>query len=172
MNIQNLRNELSRKLNAARPERYTNPAWVDEVADQIALDDIQRQQAARDYVRQVARDVEGKATRSANRLMREFHKNQCLPIDWAQYLSAPIAIVNVVIVDGKPRKVHERVRLADATPTDFELWAETENAARERDYRARGESVSGISEIAALMRAAGAVNFLKWAESTQESAAA
>lgn len=172
MKIQDLRNELSRKLNAARPERYTNSAWVDEVADQIALDDIQRQQAAREYVRQVARDVEGKATRSANRLMREFHRNQCLPIDWAQYLSVPIALVNVVVVDGKPRKVHERVRLADATPTDFELWAETENAARERDYQARGEAVCAALEWAEAIRAAGAVNFRKWAESTQKDIAA
>lgn len=172
MNIQDLRNELSRKLNAARPERYTNPAWVDEVADQITLDDIQRQQAAREYVRQVARDVEGKATRSGNQIMRQFHTYQCLPIDWAQYLAVPIALVNVVVVDGKPTKVHERVRLADATPTDFELWAENENASRERDYQARGEAVSGAREIAESMRAVGAVNFRKWAESTQKDIAA
>lgn len=164
----NLREYLARELSKARPPRYTmnERGWVDEVADSTDLRavDFDTERALTDYVRNVARDVEGKATQVGNRLMRDFHKLQALPMDWASYVNEPISLENVQVIDGKTVKVNERVRLRDATPKDFELWARTEDAARKRDFDARGEAVHGALDIASRMRAAGAITFMAWAE--------
>lgn len=173
-----IREALRKQLSAARPARYQKDdrGWVDDVADALDLDtvDIDVAAAARAYVRNLARDEEGKATQAGNRLLRDFHKNQALPLDWKGMVNAPIALANVAIVNGEQQKVQERVRLRNASARDFEMWAETENEARERDYAARGEAVSGALEIAAGMRATGALTFEVWAETDaplEESAA-
>lgn len=163
-----LRDYLSRELSKARPARYdmNERAWVNEVADGVDLEavDFDKDRALIDYVRNVARDVEGKATQAGNRLMREFEDLQVLPMDWLAMVNEPIALENAQVIDGKDVKVKERVRLRDATPRDFELWAKTEEEARQRDFKARGKAVSGALEIASRMRAAGAITFIAWAE--------
>lgn len=164
----NIREKLAIELSKARPARYEmgDRAWVNEVADNLDLAavDFDRELALLDYVRSIARDVEGKATQAGNRILREFHKAQALPVDWVAFVNEPIALENVQSIDGKAVKVKERVRLRDATPKDFELWAKTEDEARRRDFDARGEAVSGALEIASRMRAAGAITFMAWAE--------
>nr|DAP66172.1 MAG TPA: hypothetical protein [Caudoviricetes sp.] len=164
----NIREKLAIELSKARPARYEmgDRGWVDAVADGLDVDaiDFNREMAFRDYLRSIARDVEGKATKAGNRLMREFHAAQALPVDWVSFVNEPIALENSQVVDGKTVKVKERVRLCDATPKDFELWARTEDEARRRDYAARGEAVSGALEIASRMRAASAITFMAWAE--------
>lgn len=165
----NLRDLLKKELSTARPARYRmdDRTWVDDVADRVDLDtvDIDLDNAVKAYIRNVARDVEGRATQAGNRLLRDFHKHAALPMDWPSMVLEPIALENVVVVDGAVRKVQERVRLRDATARDFELWAETEDRARQRDYDARGEAVAGAVEIAMSMRSAGVLTFGVWAES-------
>lgn len=164
----NIREKLAIELSKARPARYEmgDREWINEVADNLDFSsvDFDRDLAVIDYVRGMARDVEGKATQAGNRILREFHKAQALPVDWVAFVNEPIALENVQSIDGKAVKVKERVRLRDATPKDFELWAKTEDEARRRDFDARGEAVSGALEIASRMRAAGAITFMAWAE--------
>lgn len=169
-----IRELLKKKLAVARPERYTmaDREWIDEVADGIdPTDDFEMQEAFRKYVRTIAREVEGKATKAGNRIMREYHQEGALPFNWAAMIDEPIALENAVIVDGEIKIVKERVKLRYATARDFELWAETEDRARHRDFDARGESVSGAMEIAQSMRAANALTFFEWAD-RQDLAAA
>lgn len=165
----NIRDLMRQELSRSRPARYSmnDREWVDEVADQIDLDSVEFdiEDAVRLYVRNVARDVEGKATKAGNRLLRDFHNQSGLPGDWLSRVNEPIALENTMIVAGQAKTVKERVRLRDATARDFELWAETEDKARQRDFDARGEAVSGALEIAASMRASGALTFGAWAES-------
>lgn len=172
----NIRDLLKKELSVARPSRYAmnDRGWIDEVADSIDLDqvDVSTEEAIRVYVRNIARDVEGKATKAGNQLMRQYHQESALPIEWMQMVNEPIALENKVVVDDRIQTVKERVRLRDATARDFELWAETEDAARRRDYDARGEAVSGALEIASQMRAAGALTFWQWAKSADEKHAA
>lgn len=160
-----LRDELREKLNKARPERYGEQErdWVDDVADSFDLDAEELRTAARDYVRNVARDVEGKATQAGNGLMRQFYRTGQLPLDWQITGHLPISVENTVTVNGRVKTVKERVKLAYATARDFDLWARAEDAARNRDFAARGEAVQGAQMIAAQMRATGALTFGVWA---------
>lgn len=164
----NIRELLKQKLSNARPARYTmdDREWIDDVADRINLDEVEVSidDALRDYVRNQARDVEGKATKAGNKLMREFYKNAALPFGWLSMVNEPIALENKQIVDGRIKTVKERVRLRDATSRDFELWAETEDAARNLEFRARGEAVEGARSIAREMQRAGVTTFGEWAE--------
>lgn len=172
-----IRSHLKKRLSESRPSRYkmNEREWIDEVADQIDLEvvDFNVDEALRLYVRNLARDVEGKATKAGNHLMRDYHKNATLPLEWQSMVNEPIALENKQIVDGKIKTIQERVRLRDATARDFELWAETEDQARQRDFNARGEAVSGALGIASAMRAAGSLTFWQWAQSrdTQQEAA-
>lgn len=160
-----LRDELRNNLNKARPERYGEQErdWVDDVADDINLDVEELRTAARDYVRNLARDVEGKATQAGNSLMRQFYRTGQLPLDWKVTGHLPISVENTVTDGGQVKTVKERVKLAAATARDFELWAEAEDAARNRDFAARGEAVQGAQMIAAQMRQSGATTFAVWA---------
>lgn len=160
-----LRDELRNKLNNARPERYGEQErdWVDDVADEINLGVEELRTAARDYVRNLARDVEGKATQAGNSLMRQFYRTGQLPLDWNVTGHLPISVENTVTNGGQVKTVKERVKLASATARDFELWAEAEDRARNRDFAARGEAVQGAQMIAAQMRATGALTFAVWA---------
>lgn len=172
----NIRDLLKKELSHARPSRYkmNDRGWIDEVADMIDLDevDIHVEDALRVYVRNIARDVEGKATKAGNQLMRQYHQESALPIEWMQMVNEPIALENKMVVDDRIQTVKERVRLRDATARDFEMWAETEDIARRRDYEARGEAVSGALEIASQMRTAGALTFWQWAKGNEEDRAA
>lgn len=160
-----LRDELRDKLNKARPERYGEQErnWVDDVADEVNLDVEELRTAARDYVRNLARDVEGKATQAGNSLMREFYRTGQLPLDWQLTGHLPISVENTTTDGVQIKTVKERVKLSAATARDFELWAEAEDRARNRDYAARGEAVQGAQMIAAQMRATGALTFAAWA---------
>lgn len=161
----NLRDQLRDQLNKARPQRYNEQErdWVDEVADSFELDREELRTAARDYVRNLARDVEGKATQAGNSLMREFYRTGQLPLDWQLTGHLPISVENTITVNGQVKTVKERVKLSAATAKDFELWAEAEDRARNRDFAARGEAVQGAQMIAAQMRATGALTFAVWA---------
>lgn len=160
-----LRDELRDKLNKARPERYSEQErdWVDDVADTLNLDVEELRTTARDYVRNVARDVEGKATQAGNSLMRGFYRTGQLPLDWQLTGHLPISVENTVTVNGQVKTSKERVKLSAATAKDFELWADAEDRARNRDFAARGEAVQGAQMIAAQMRATGALTFGVWA---------
>lgn len=157
--------EMLKYLAPARPDRAENDSmeWVDEVADQVALDELTTQEAARRYLRNFARNVEGQSTKAANGLLRNFYRTGQLPIDWEMSADLPISFDNTVIRDGKPVTVKVRVKLGHATSHDFELWAETEDKARERDYSARGESVQAARTVANGMRESGAMTFSTWA---------
>ncbi|MGV3159829.1 hypothetical protein ACEE23_01840 [Corynebacterium sp. 32222D000AT] len=173
-----LHTTLRKQLDKARPHRYSESEkqWVDDVADglHINLSEQDMEAAARSYVRRAARDLEGQATKGGNRLLRHFHSTGQLPIDWAMYGDMPISLENKVLVAGKEEIVKERVKLAHATHHDFEMWAETEQRARERDYNARGAAVQGALQIALEMKSAGVLTFAAWAQEfapVEESAA-
>ncbi|AKF28229.1 hypothetical protein YH66_12080 [[Brevibacterium] flavum] len=174
--MSNLRELLKKELSKSRPARYSmdDRKWIDDVADKIDPNkaDLEIKHVVRDYIRTIAKEVEGKATRAGNQLMREFFQEEALPFNWQQMVNEPIALENMSIVDGQIKLLKERVRLRDATPRDFELWAQTEDRARQRDYEARGEAVSGAMQIAQRMRRAGTLTFWQWAESQEARPAA
>ena len=162
-----LREKVSALLSKNRPSRYSmsDREWIEDAIRDIDTEDISLnvQDLVRERLLTMAYDIEGQATRAGNSIMREFHKAGALPIGWHHSISNPIAIEYSVLKKGKEVTVRERVRLAKATPKDFQLWAETEKRARERDYRARGEAIQGAIDIASSMIAGGFFYFEQWA---------
>lgn len=154
---------VTRRLNMARPDRYKSFDWVDDVAESIDIDDIDVTMAAREWVRSKCRKAEGVATKSGNRMFRDFYKNGQLPLEWESIAEFPISIENVVVVDGKAKTVKERVKLGAATTSDFSAWADAEQKAADRDHAARLDAVAGAREIAACMKRAGIITFTEWA---------
>ncbi|MDD7587230.1 MAG: hypothetical protein SPK00_07870 [Corynebacterium glucuronolyticum] len=163
----NKKDALTKEIDRARPDRYldNDRDWLHDVADRMALTQIELRTIAREYMRRLAREIEGQATKGGNRLMRHFHETRQLPLDWQMYANLPIAFKNKQIVDGQEVTVYERVKLAKATARDFELWAECEEQARQRDYKARGNAVSGALQIALEMKTSGSLTFGAWANS-------
>lgn len=154
---------ISRRLNQARPERYQSFDWVDEVAESIDIEDIDVTIAVREWVRSKCRKAEGSATKSGNRLFRDFHKTGQMPLEWESIAKLPISLENRRVVDGKARLFKERVKLGSATTRDFDLWAIAENEAADRDHAARLEAVAGARAISARMKRAGVITFAEWA---------
>lgn len=174
-----MKDRLAALLTKNRPSRYTDTEqdWIEDSIDQLLAEeqDIDADRIVRDHLRALAKRAEGTATKSANGLLRHYGEHGCLPVAWRSFLSCPISIENEKIVDGKPVRVRERVKLAQATGRDFQLWAETEERQRNRDYKARGMAVSGASALGAEIPGAGFMSFFAWAEAVapvEESEAA
>lgn len=148
----NKKDALTKEIDRARPDRYldNDRDWLHDVADRMALTQIELRTIAREYMRRLAREIEGQATKGGNRLMRHFHETRQLPLDWQMYANLPIAFKNKQIVDGQEVTVYERVKLAKATA---------------RDYKARGNAVSGALQIALEMKTSGSLTFGAWANS-------
>ena len=168
--------EMMKHLTTARPNRAENDkmSWVDDVADRIAMNETDKQEAARMYLRSFARSVEGQSTKAANKVLCDFHRTGQLPLDWEMSAEMPISFDSTLIRKGKVVTVKVRVKLGHATSRDFELWAETEDKARARDYAARGESVQAARSISQGMKDSGALTFRSWAHDfapVEESAA-
>ncbi len=122
-----------------RPDRYTpggDDSWLDDIAEefapQIAASDAQRRAA-----RSIVGDLEGNATRSTNRILRETLTQP--PLDWEFFRNSPLAVGN------------ERVAIRACTAQDFRQFAVEEQARADADYRVREQTVKAAVAIAELM---------------------
>lgn len=147
-------NTLDRRLNLARPARYDadDKTWVHDVADTVELNDIEMQEAKRNYVRSRAVQLEANATKSANKSMRKWLVEGAHPLP-GMIDHLPISFKMTVTEGGKEKQKTMRVRFADATVADLEAWARTLTLEAQRTYEAQMETVQAIHAAIGEMRA-------------------
>lgn len=162
---------LTNRLNANRPDRYTDKAWIDQVADSIPIDAQHIEEVARMHLRHQARELESNFTKSANAVMREYANTGQQPLDWRLAGETPISVKNVLKVGGKTKTVRERVKLSAATSRDLQLWAEEERAAAKREHAARLKAAEGAEAWAARIKESGAMSWGSYQEMQEEEAA-
>ncbi|CAM2808007.1 hypothetical protein COJE103337_04055 [Corynebacterium jeikeium] len=161
---------LTSRLNANRPDRYIDKTWIDQVADSIPIDVNHMEEIARAHLRHQARALESNFTKSANSVMREYRRTGQEPLDWQLVGEIPISVKNTILVDGKPKTVRERVKLAAATPRDLELWAEEERRASDREHKSRMLSVEAAEIWAAKIRESGQLSWGAYQQSLKHAA--
>lgn len=150
---------LMKRLDEARPDRYIAKDWIDRVADSIPVDVAQVEDLARELLRSKARSIEENRTSSGNAMAREYHTTGQQPLDWQLAGESPISFWNTILVDGKPKKVRERVKLSCASVADLQLWADTERNAANADHAARMKTVAGIERWESEMTRLGALSW-------------
>ncbi|WKE50368.1 hypothetical protein J8244_09570 [Corynebacterium tuberculostearicum] len=162
----NLNQYIDKRLRMGRPDRY-NPndtQWLDEIADSIPDEMIPTEEVRRRYMRAEVKRREGVATRSANRLLRNFNRNDQMEWHWWNEANEPIAIEWTEFDESGRQQTHrERVALRAAEPRDLRLWAQAELVRAQNDFDARAEAVKGAQTIADLIDEGGFKNFLDWA---------
>lgn len=172
-----LRKKIDYLLCERRPDRYDvrhhdddaaevdaiDSSWLDEIADEIA-DEIPTSQIL-SLARNLVRQREGAATRSANSLIRKYEKDGQLPLDWWGYERFPVAVVTRTQREGKdPEVKEERVALGAMTPTDFIAFATEERVRAARDFASRNATCDAAEDIARSMIKAKCRTFTDWAE--------
>jgi hypothetical protein len=176
--LSKLRRLIAKLLCEQRPDRYvvsgsaTGDLDIGDVQDTRWLDDIARQVAPMTpesltqllYARTLVGQEEGKATRLANGLLREYHRTSQLVLTWWDVKDHPVAVVNRLIVPGEPVKIiEERVALRACSSEDLRTFAREERRRASIDFSSRNDACLGAEETADEMDLAGAVLWLDWA---------
>lgn len=142
--------EIDALLDRARPDRYDvdDHAWRDPVVAAIATR-IPPRQAAQVAAERLVADREGRATRSANELLRRVGKERQWPLpDMADDLAdRPISVGS------------ERVCLRAATSLDLRTWAIDERRDAAQEFAARSMACDGAEWLADEMDAKGLGQF-------------
>lgn len=165
---------IDKQLRMHRPDRYDpkDITWLENVAESIPDEMLPVDEIRKLYKMNLIKQREGNATRSANRILRNFNANGQLELHWWQEANEPIAIEWVEFDDeGREVKRLERVALRAASPIDLRAWAENEEARAQQDFEARMETVDGARQIAEQIESGGFVNFQAWADATVEPCA-
>lgn len=124
-----------------RPDRYEpgiNDEWLDRVADQVAAK-IDPAQAVRREASLVVHNLEGQATQSTNRLLRDIYNGKTLRLDWSESFHTPLAV-------GK-----SRVALRACTPEDFETFANTERRDAATEFATRNQTCEAAEWLREMM---------------------
>lgn len=173
MSTSDLNDYIDKALREHRPDRYApGDAWLRGVADNIPDELLNARRAKQLYALDLVNRREGQATKSGNRLFREFRDTGQLELHWWETANEPIAYSHTAVVDGKSRKVQVRVALRAVTPEDLSLFAQCERKRADQAHDASLRAVSGAEAIAAEMEASGFETFAAWAECKSSTAEA
>ncbi|RPI11308.1 MAG: hypothetical protein EHM63_01850 [Actinobacteria bacterium] len=185
-----IRKMIKQLLAEMRPDRYTvsstvgeevadeeldedavetaDAAWLDDVAAKIAPL-LPTEQSQRLLARNLVRQMEGAATRSANALLRKIARSGQPVLDWMEYSDYPIAVTWEEIKEGRIEKRQERVTLRAAEARELDQWELVERRRAAKDFAARNEACDGAQLVAKLMRAGGFMTFAGWAASGEDA---
>ena len=161
-----------------RPDRYdvrhtteadddsdVSAEWLDDIAEQIT-DDLPTVEALTLLARNLVRQREGQATRSANKLLRRFAQDGQLMLGWWEQERQPVAVITRTQREGRDPEIREeRVALGAMTPQDFRAFANEERIRAGRDFAARNSTCDAAEDIAEQMLRGRFAHFTAWAES-------
>ncbi len=127
-------------LAAIRPDRYKRGdiSWADPVIDDIA-DMMTATEARQVAAIDIVKNLERRATKNSNRLLRTIGSSGQLPSDWLDMARWPITVGEF------------RVCFEDLTPFDLRQFASEEEHRANKDHTARLDAVKGARELADLV---------------------
>lgn len=144
-------------LKNGRPDRYTADtgrtedgklriAFLEEIAVEIEPLIVEK-----DAVRALARTLvvqrEVRATRSANKFLRDFAETGQLPMLWTEDGAWPLSVVTYTTT-SPIKKLEERVALRAVTVDDARLFANEERRVAAKDFAARNQTCVGAEKAA------------------------
>jgi hypothetical protein len=89
------------------------------------------------YARTIVHRVEGEATKSTNRFLREVARTGAIPVDWFETLAWPVAINR-----------HDRVALRAITSSDLLQFEVVERRSADSEHASRLEACEGAHLLA------------------------
>lgn len=172
--LSDVRKHIDELLYSNRPDRYdvrggddeVDAEWLDIVAEKIAAD-LDIEDVLRQFSRNLVRQREGQATRSANKILRQFALDGQLMLGWWEQERQPVAIITRTQRPGGDPEVHEeRVALGALTAEDLLAFANEERIRAGRDFSARNQTCDGAELIAQQMLKGQFTRWSAWAEIT------
>lgn len=152
-----VRKQIDELLYENRPDRYdvrssgdteVDAEWLDTVADKVAAD-LDIEDVLKQFSRNLVRQREGRATRSANKVLRQFAQDGQLMLGWWEQERQPVAIVTRTQKPGRDPEIREeRVALGALTAKDLLAFANEERVRAGRDFAARNATCDGAELMA------------------------
>lgn len=172
--LSEIRKRIDELLHDSRPDRYDvhggddgiDVEWLNIVADKIAVG-LDIEDVLKQFSRNLVRQREGQATKSANKLLRRFALDGQLPLGWWEMDRQPVAIVTrKQRPGGDPEVREERVAVGALTAKDLLAFANEERIRAGRDFSARNAACDGAEQIAEQMLRGQFTHWTAWAEAT------
>ena len=173
--LSDIRKQIDSLLYSERPDRYdvrgsedtdVDAEWLDVVADKIAAD-LDIEDVLRHFSRNLVRQREGQATKSANRILRQFALDGQLMLGWWEQERQPVAIITRTQRPGSDPEIREeRVALGALRPEDLLAFANEERVRAGRDFSARNATCDGAELMAEQMLRGQFERWSAWAEAS------
>lgn len=165
-----LKELLGEKLRTYRPRGRYSPEdrdWQRRAVEAV-LDRASNPEIVAELLMSQAAQIEGKATKSANDLLRRVARDGQPPLDWFEQADSPISFEVMEANGDELVRCKYRIRLGDATGDDYRAWAHTERERLNKDISQREAAIEGALIVADFLDGVACRTLTEWQERREE----